>query len=187
MELEFITIHEWDEQLWKQTEALYHESFPHGAKPARILRRMLDRRLATMHFGRIDGNIVAMAVTGIVDADGGKRLLIDYLAVSQQQRGHRLGTSFLEAIITWAKQEHQVNAVIIEVESGTTETDKERVHFWQKNGFILTPYVHQYIWVPEPYQAMLRPLEPGVKVTDNGQSLFSQITAFHNQSFRPSS
>ncbi|WP_150266223.1 GNAT family N-acetyltransferase [Paenibacillus tepidiphilus] len=184
MELEIITIHEWDEQLWKMAEALYHEAFPHGAKPVRILRGMLDRKLAAMHFGRIDGRMVAMAVTGIVDAAGGQRLLIDYLAVGRMQRGRRLGTSLLEAIIDWAKQEHQVKAVIIEVESGTTEADKKRVHFWEKNGFILTPYVHQYIWVPEPYQAMLRPLEPGINVTDDGQALFRHITAFHNQSFR---
>ena len=184
MELEFITIDKWDEQLWKQMEPVYREAFPSGAKPASILRSMLERRVAYLHAGIKQGRLVAMAVTGVVGNAEDKKLIIDYLAVGKELRGEGVGTQLLEQIRDWAVQEHGIRGIIIEAESGTSDTHKERIHFWERNGFTLTSYVHQYIWVPEPYQAMLLPLDGAGDVQDDGEALFRYINAFHSKAYR---
>ncbi|WP_379143501.1 GNAT family N-acetyltransferase [Paenibacillus sp. sgz500992] len=184
MELEFITAAHWNDSLWELIEPMYQEAFPSGAKPAGILHNMLDRGIAYLHAGLSDGQVVAMAVTGIVGGTTDKRLIIDYLAVAKKSRGEGLGSLFLEKIIHWAEQVHNASGIIIEVEAGNTAAHLERIHFWERNGFKLTPYIHQYIWVPEPYQAMLRPLKQGVAVEDNGESLFRYINNFHRKSYR---
>ncbi|MNI52271.1 Acetyltransferase (GNAT) family protein [compost metagenome] len=185
MKMELITAANWDEPLWKRVAPIYFEAFPSGAKPEGILHSMLEREIAYLHAGLVDGQAKSMAVTGVINGDQGKRLIIDYLAVSRELRGKGAGTVFLDQITSWARQTHHVQGVIIEAESGTSESHARRIHFWQKNGFILTPYVHQYIWVPEPYQAMLKPLSAEVQVTDNGESLFRYINNFHKKAYRP--
>lgn len=185
MNMELITTAHWDDKLWQSMEPVYREAFPSGAKPERILHSMLDRGTAYLHAGLMDGQVAAMAVAGIVAEGENKRLIIDYLAVSRGMRGKGAGTAFLNLIVDWAKEDHSVQGVIIEAESGSSESHAQRIHFWEKNGFLLTPYVHQYIWVPEPYQAMLKPLEPGVTVLDNGESLFRYINKFHSIAYRP--
>lgn len=187
MKIELITTTDWDVSLWRSIEPVYREAFPSGAKPEGLLRSMLDRGIAYIHAGLIDGKAAAMAVTGSVDGVEGKHLIVDYLAVSRELRGQGAGTVFLDLIIDWAKKTNNVQGVIIEVESGNSESHAQRIHFWGKNGFILTPYVHQYIWVPEPYQSMLKPLEQSVKVKDNGESLFRYINNFHKKAYRPPS
>ncbi|AIQ60194.1 GNAT family N-acetyltransferase [Paenibacillus borealis] len=184
MELDFITVDHWDEQLWKQMEQMYHEAFPSGAKSKGILRSMLDRKIAYLHAGLDNGQVVAMAVTGVVGAAEDKKLVIDYLAVEKKLRGAGTGSWFLGQIRDWAIQEHRIRGIIIEAESGTSDTHKERIHFWERNGFVLTSYVHQYIWVPEPYQAMLLPLDGTGNVPDDGEALFRYINAFHSKAYR---
>lgn len=186
MNMELITTARWDEKLWRSVGPVYREAFPSGAKPEGILHSMLDQGIGSIHAGLMDGQAAAMAVTGIVDGEDGKRLIIDYLAVSRELRGQGAGTVFLKLIIGQAQQDPAVQGVIIEAESGAAAGHAQRIHFWEKNGFILTPYVHQYIWVPEPYQAMLKPLEPGVAVIGNGESLVRYINAFHKKAYRPS-
>lgn len=184
MELEFITTAQWDKELWKLIEPVYREAFPSGAKPERILHNMLDRGIAYMHAALRDGQAEAMAVTGFVGGTADRRLIIDYLAVHHQSRGEGLGSWFLNEIIAWAEQRHHPGGIIIEVEAGSSDIHNGRIHFWERNGFILAPYIHQYIWVPEPYQAMLRPLKQGVAVKDNGESLFRYINNFHSKAYR---
>lgn len=185
MNMELITIAEWNDELWGAVEPVYREAFPSGAKPEKILHNMLDRGIAYLHAGIIDEQAASMAVTGVIDGKEGRRLIIDYLAVTRELRGQGAGTLLLNKIVDWAQKEHGVQGVIIEAESGTSEEHQERIHFWEKNGFMLTPYVHQYIWVPEPYQAMLKPLAPEVTVPHNGESLFKYINAFHKKAYRP--
>lgn len=184
IKLQFITIDKWDDLLWKQMEPVYREAFPSGAKPEGILRSMLDRKIAYLHAGLDNGQVVAMAVTGVVGAEDDKKLVIDYLAVDKELRGTGTGTWLLEQIKEWAIQEHGIRGIIIEAESGTSDTHKERIHFWERNGFVLTSYVHQYIWVPEPYQAMLLPLDGTRYVPDDGEALFRDINAFHSKAYR---
>lgn len=184
MELELITMDQWNESLWLQIEQMYFEAFPSGAKPAGILRSMLERRVAYLHAGRSQGQLVAMAVTGIVGQAGEQKLIIDYLAVRAEMRGTGVGTRFLEQIRQWAALEHHIQGIIIEAESGTSESHKERIHFWERNGFILTDYIHQYIWVPEPYQALMLPLDGSEVTPEDGEALFRYINAFHSKAYR---
>lgn len=184
MKLEFITIDTWDEALWAGMEPIYYEAFPSGAKTTSILRSMLNRKIAYLHAGLDKGQVVAMAVTGMAGQAADKVLIIDYLAVDKALRGEGTGTWMLEQIRAWAVQEHNIRGIIIEAESGATESHKERIHFWERNGFVLTSYVHQYRMVPEPYQAMLLPLGGSVNVPDDGEGLFRYINAFHKVAYR---
>ena len=184
MNLEWITYSHWDKNLWNAVEPIYREAFPSGAKTEQILHSMLDRGIAQFHIGRVHDVIVAMAVTGLSGEGKDPMLVIDYLAVDKNQRGQGIGRQFLHRICEWAEKEYHVKGIIIEVEAGTTDTHAERIHFWERSGFILTPYVHQYIWVPEPYQAMLLPLDPSIIIQDEGQSLFQHINSFHKKAYR---
>ncbi|WP_366344619.1 GNAT family N-acetyltransferase [Paenibacillus amylolyticus] len=121
-----------------------------------------------------------MAVTGLEGKAADRILIIDYLAVEQKLRGLSIGTWMLKQIRAWALREHR------EAEFGTTVAHQERIQFWQRNGFILTSYVHQYRMVPEPYQAMMLPLDTSTHVPDDGEALFRYINAFHKVAYRKS-
>lgn len=186
LELEFTTIEAWDEALWARMERIYHEAFPSGAKTKAILRSMLDRRIGYLHTGVHHGEVVAMAVTGLVGKGADRILIIDYLAIEQKLRGSGIGTWMLKQLRDWALREHGIKGIIIEAESGTTEAHRERIQFWQHNGFVLTSYVHQYRMVPEPYQAMMLPLDGSTQVSDEGEELFRYIQDFHKVAYRKS-
>ncbi|MHA6532053.1 GNAT family N-acetyltransferase [Paenibacillus sp. BAC0078] len=186
MKLTFMTYDQWDDALWASIEPLYREAFPHGAKPVNILKAMLDRKIARLHVRYQDGRIAAMAITGLSGSAAERLLIIDYMAIDTELRGQGLGRQFLEQIRDWYVREHHIQAILIEVEAGGTEEDAARVHFWEHCGFIATDYVHQYIWVPEPYRAMVLPISKDFTITDDGKNLFRRITDFHMKSFRKS-
>ncbi|MEW4369826.1 GNAT family N-acetyltransferase [Paenibacillus kandeliae] len=184
MALELDTLDHWDESLWQQMKPIYEEAFAHGAKPERILKIMLDRGLATMHAGYDDGELVAMAFTGRGDSPDQPTLIIDYMAIRKDRRGRGEGKLFFTLLRDWAVLTYGVAAIIIEAEAEDNAENRERIVFWEKCGFVPTSYVHHYIWVPETYRALVLPIDPAFTVTDDGQSLFRQITHFHEQSFR---
>lgn len=184
MELEFTTVETWDEALWDRMEPIYQEAFPSGAKTKAILHSMLNRGIGYLHMGVHQGQVVAMAVTGLVGKGEERLLIIDYLAVEQKLRGSGIGTWMLKQLQAWATREHGVEGIIIEAESGRTEAHLERFQFWQRNGFVLTSYVHQYSVVPEPYQAMKLPLNMSKHVPDDGKAIFRYINGFHKAAYR---
>lgn len=183
MKLNFLTWTEWNETDWQKAEPIYRQAFPHGAKPKGILKQMLDRRIASMHLLMNGDRAAGMAVTGTEQAGKDKLLIIDYLAVREDLRGRGLGGAFLEYIRDWAVRECGIDGILIEVEAGNTPEHEERCRFWERSGFVRTSYVHQYIWVPEPYTAMLLPLDPELEVRDNGRELFRRMEEFHRKSF----
>lgn len=180
----FTTLTKWEDTWWDQLGPIYREAFQHGAKPEKVLRSMLDRGIASLHAGVQEGEAVAMAVTGVSNRRGCKRLILDYMAVRQNHRGQGLGHRFFSQIRDYAVTEHHAEAILIEAEAEATETNQERLRFWINCGFIATPYVHPYIWVPGPYRALYLPLNEHFTLTDDGQSLFRDITSFHHRSFR---
>ncbi|MCM3132969.1 GNAT family N-acetyltransferase [Paenibacillus polysaccharolyticus] len=186
LELEFSTIETWDEALWARMERIYREAFPTGAKTKAILCNMLDRGIGYLHMAAHQENVVAMAVTGLVGKGKERLLIVDYLAVEQKLRGSGIGTWMLKQLRAWATKEHGVEGIIIEAESGMTEAHLERIQFWQRNGFVLTSYVHQYSMVPEPYQAMKLLLDRSKPVLDDGKAIFKYINAFHKVAYRKS-
>ncbi|WP_379134216.1 GNAT family N-acetyltransferase [Paenibacillus sp. sgz500958] len=178
------TYTQWDENVWTETEPIYQEAFPHGAKPVHILRNIVESGIGQLHGGYLGDELVAMAVTGITRGIHGTLLIIDYMAVREDLRGSGLGRTFLEMLSTWGNNKCNLQGILIEVEAGDSEEHQERVKFWERCGFILTEYIHQYIWVPEPYQAMVLPLGEKLSIEDGGESLFRYISSFHQQSFR---
>ncbi|MHC0035442.1 GNAT family N-acetyltransferase [Pseudoneobacillus sp. C159] len=179
--MEFVTTDQWDEQLWLMAEPIYKEAFHDGAKSEKIIRNMFSKKLCYLHVLKQNEEVIAMALTGKIEQP--KSLLIDYIAVSQNRRSHGIGSSLLGKIKNWAKLEHNLQAIIIEVESDLTSENLKRIDYWQQNNFHLTEYIHKYIWVPEPYLAMYCLLDPNAKLATNGETLFRYITQFHKESF----
>lgn len=179
--MEVITTEQWDERLWSEAEPIYYAAFPeHGRKNRGIIQNMFKKQLCFLHLAKSDDQAVAMALTGKTDQS--HALIIDYFAVREDLRGKGVGTLFLESIKSWAMKEGTYKFLLIEIEADDNQTNSKRAHFWTNLGFHETSYIHQYIWVPEPYRAMYLQLVPGHISTD-GKHLFSYITRFHKESF----
>lgn len=180
--LEFLTIDHWDEQMWERAGHIYHEAFDQkGAKPDKVLRNMFNKGIGFLHLGLDHHNIVALAISGRIK--GKSAVIIDYLAVHQDNRNKGIGGKLMNYIREWSNSEGAKN-IIIEVEAERAPENLARINFWKKCGFTLTDYIHQYIWVPEPYQAMYLNLLPDSAVPKTGEALFSYISQFHRQSFQ---
>ncbi|MCS7460552.1 GNAT family N-acetyltransferase [Paenibacillus doosanensis] len=174
---------EWDEERWNEAERIYEQAFPHeGRKSRAIIRRMFERRMCRLHTVARGGELAGMALTGI-DKQA-RAVIIDYLAVRRDVRGTGIGRSLLGHIKQWARAEADAKGIIVEVESEPTEENKRRIRFWEANGFQLTSYVHQYIWVPEPYQAMYCSFSETDRLPEDGKALFRSITRFHEKAYR---
>lgn len=179
--MRIITVGTWDDELWQDASPLFLEAFgDKGAKPVHIIKKMFAQGIAELHVGYKESVAVVMALTGKLVSD--KVMIIDYLAVSEKERGYGLGKHLFDYLRQKAVAEGY-QKLIIEVESEETPDNRRRIHFWQSCGFFLTKYVHHYIWVPETYHAMYVPLNADSrKVT--GEELFVYINIFHRLSFR---
>lgn len=175
------TVDIWNDELWQDVSSLYIEAFgDKGAKPVKIIKNMFAQGIAELYVGYNESAAVAMALTGRLASD--KVMIIDYLAVSENERGHGLGKQLVEYLRQKAIAAGY-QKLLIEAESEETPENKRRIQFWQSCGFVLTEYVHHYIWVPETYHAMYLPLTADSKKT-TGEELFVFINAFHRLSFR---
>jgi GNAT superfamily N-acetyltransferase len=167
---------------WEAALDLYHQAFPApGRKPDRILEGMFARRLSYLHTDTADGEMLAMAVTGLIPDAG--LLLIDYLTVREDARRRGIGRRFVSNIERWARERKKLSGLLLEAEADPGEENAERIRFWERCGFVLTDYVHKYIWVPETYRAMYRMFTPDYRVDDGGRSLFRHIEEFHKKAF----
>ncbi|MFC5530203.1 GNAT family N-acetyltransferase [Cohnella yongneupensis] len=179
--LAIVTIDKLDDRLWPEALDIYRQAFPEG-KPERIIVAMFRKNMAYLHVASDERGVMAMAVTGKVAQ--GKLLLIDYLAVRSDRQGEGIGQAFLAAIREWATNELRAEGLLIEVEYGVTQADENRLRFWERCGFTLTSYIHKYIWVPEPYRAMILALTPNAEIPMDGRKLFKYIGDFHGKAFR---
>jgi GNAT superfamily N-acetyltransferase len=183
IKVEFMTLDQWNDALWDEVRPIYEQAFADkGAKPEKIIRNMFRKQICFLHIGFIDGRAAAMALTGKMK--GTQSLLIDYLAVKNEQRGQGTGIRMLEYIEDWAMTTENYTSLMIEVEAEETPENQARVAFWKRCGFVLTDYIHHYIWVPEPYQAMYKKLKPEKTFPTEGEILFTFISQFHKASFQ---
>lgn len=183
--LEYRITDEWNEAQWSAAEQIYEQAFPlEGKKSRDIVHRMFEKRMCQLHTIAQGSEIFGMALTGIDQKAGA--LLIDYIAVRKELRGKGYGRLLLDRIKNWARTVANCKGIIVEVESDPTEENSRRIHFWETNGFHLTAYVHQYIWVTEPYQAMYFNLEESNRLPDDGKLLFRSIIQFHEKAYRRS-
>ncbi|PWW04794.1 acetyltransferase (GNAT) family protein [Paenibacillus cellulosilyticus] len=174
---------QWEEERWNAVEPIYEEAFPLDGKKSRaIIQGMFAKKMCQLHTLALGEQMVAMALTG-VDAQA-NAVIVDYLAVRANVRGSGFGRLLLDQIKQWAREKMSCRGLIVEVESDLTEDNEQRIRFWQSNGFELTDYVHQYIWVPEPYRAMALSFDSSDKLPDDGKQLFKSITRFHERAYR---
>lgn len=180
--MEFKTIDYFNEAIWGKVFPIYEEAFlGKGAKPEKIIRNMFRKKLCFLHVGFLDNQAAAMAISGKLA--GISALLIDYLAVPEEYQNQGIGKNMVTYIKEWAAEEGQCENLVIEVESDQTAENLARIRFWEKCGFIITDYIHQYIWVPEPYRAMFNKLGPDTALPESGEEIFKYIGAFHKKSF----
>ncbi|MEH7331948.1 GNAT family N-acetyltransferase [Neobacillus drentensis] len=179
------SIHHWDEKIWEIVSPIYHQAFAEkGAKPEKIIRNMFRKEICFLHIGLVGDQVVSMALTGKLK--GTQAMLIDYLAVQQDCQNQGYGLKTIQYIKEWSLTTGSFDSLVIEVESEATPENLARIHFWQKCGFILTNYIHHYIWVPEPYQAMFLKLSNDAEIHADGKLLFKYIGQFHKASYQGS-
>ncbi|QJC50341.1 GNAT family N-acetyltransferase [Paenibacillus albicereus] len=182
-----------DHPLWPAARSIYERSFPpHGRKPETLMRRMLERGQALVFVLAENASQerrpspAAMALAG--PGGGGKALIVDYLAVDPTLRGQGIGIRLLDGVERWAAEHASASALVIETEAGGGEENEGRRHFWERAGFVAPDgYAHRYIWVPEPYAAMYRPLpgrEADLIPPPSGRQLFRWIEGFHARAYR---
>lgn len=182
--LEFHAIDVWDELIWQKAEPIYRQSFPeHGRKKRDLIKRMFAKKMCYLHVVVQNDEVIAMALTGRTETELASALLIDYFAVKEAMRGKQVGQRFMAYLKEWASNTAQLDGIIVEVEAEDTETNRSRIRFWEKSGFVLTDYVHSYIWVPEKYRAMYLKLHSDSPLPEDGQQLFSFITSFHKKAY----
>jgi len=181
--IEYEVVLQWDEKRWRLAEPIYEQAFPaHGRKSREIIRRMFDRNLCQLHLIASGTETAGMALTGIDSKENA--LIIDYIAVKETVRGQGIGRELLNRIKHWAKTEAGCKGIVIEAEAGPGEENNRRIRFWEANGFRLASYVHQYIWVPEPYRAMVHHFDDSNRLPEDGERLFRIITRFHQKAYR---
>ncbi|MEC0227229.1 GNAT family N-acetyltransferase [Paenibacillus alba] len=181
--LQYQTTSDWNEGLWLQAERVYNKAFPkHGRKNRSIVRRMFERGICTLHTWSEHEEVIVMALTAINEA--AHMLIIDYIAVRQDQRGKGLGRICLRHIREWAETTANCRGIVIEVEADPSTENAERIRFWERVGFHLTDYVHTYIWVPETYRAMYMSLNEHEPLLNDGKLLFEYITEYHEKAYR---
>ncbi len=183
--MEFITIDHWDQALWDEAKEIYFEAFrEHSPKPEKIIRNMFKKQLCYLHclFSQ-DDRMIGMALTGPIK---GKRiLLIDYLAIRKSEQRKRMGQELFSLIKEWAQIRNCFDQLLLEAECENTHENQERIQFWQRCGFQLADeYIHHYIWVPEPYQAMVLNLRENRSLPADGKTCFKYISSFHRESFQ---
>lgn len=183
--MKFRTAREWDEQLWSAIEPVYKQAFTHGRKNKKIVKRLLDENRGFLHVGIKDLEVVAMALSATLEDLNG--LLIDYLGVKQDKRTKGIGTQFVNYIKEWAMQA-KYDGIVIEVESDIKHEPENhpnvrRIRFWEKCGFRITDYLHDYKIVPELYRAMYLNLNSTVPLTKNGEALFPHIAEYHKRAW----
>ncbi|AZU62050.1 hypothetical protein CHR53_12585 [Neobacillus mesonae] len=94
------------------------------------------------------------------------------------------GKNMVARIKDWCKNTGSFERLLIEVEADQSPENLARKHFWQTSGFVLTEYIHHYIWVPEKYQAMYLDLVPDTNQPKDGKELFKHISNFHKDSYQ---
>ncbi|WML44445.1 GNAT family N-acetyltransferase [Neobacillus sp. PS3-40] len=181
--MEYTTVNHWDEELWKRASFIYDQAFKEkGAKPEKVIRNMFNKDICFLHLGIENSQVIAMAITGKLK--GTQALLIDYLAVHVESQNKGIGLNFMEYIKEWSRENEKFDSMIIEVESENDPENHNRILFWKNCGFTLTNYIHHYIWVPEPYQAMFVKLLPNALLPSSGEELFNYISNFHKASYQ---
>ncbi|EKN68986.1 GNAT family N-acetyltransferase [Schinkia azotoformans] len=185
--LTYRTFDYWDEEIWNRARPIYEEAFgKHGAKSTAVIRNMFRKQMIFLHIvmDETENNpkVVGMAITGKLKAFNS--LLIDYLAIKKSYRNQGIGALFVHYIKELALTKFDCDSMVLEIEATEDPIHQKRIQFWEKCGFHLTDYIHDYKVVPEPYQAMYQKLTPQSNITTDGKELFKHLGNFHRKCFQ---
>ena len=103
--------------------------------------------------------------------------------MGKKVRRNGIGKRFVNEIMKWGRVQG-FTGILLEVEAELTATNKERIQFWKKCGFIETAYIHHYKVVPERYKALYIPFYERTKIPDKEKDFFLLLSHFHQKSFR---
>jgi GNAT superfamily N-acetyltransferase len=182
--MEFITTNQWDEDLWQKVRGIYNVAFgEHATKPENIIRNMFAKGLCWLHVFIENDRALSMAITGALH--GSSILVLDYLAVQKDLRGHGIGKEFFASIKQWSLSQTQYKRILVEVESDETQENLARIHFWEKCGFnLLEDYQHCYKWGPQHYMAMVLYLKGKPTAPLKGEDCLKHMASFHKESYK---
>lgn len=185
--MEFKTISVWNEEIWEKASAVYEEAFGrHGAKSKAVIRNMFAKQMCSLHVvidetGK-DSEVIGIALTAKLSAIN--TVLIDYLAIKKTYRNKGIGELFVHYLKEWTITEMECDSMLLEIEATDNPVHQQRIKFWEKCGFQLTDYIHDYKVVPEPYQAMYQKLTPDAKISTEVKELFKHLANFHQKCFK---
>ena len=117
---------------WAQIYRLYRKAFPRSErKPFAVICKMYRKGVTDIWYFTRQGKFAGLIIT----INGEKHILLDYLAVSQTQRGTGIGTEILQKMRT----HYAGKGVFLEIESVYEECDNKaerirRKHFYEKCG-----------------------------------------------------
>ena len=117
---------------WADIYKLYQKSFPASEKkPFWMIVKM--HRKGASHVWRFtrNGKFAGLIIT----INGDSHILLDYLAVEENQRGTGIGTEILQLM----RKEYAGKGVFLEIESVYEQSDNQperirRKHFYEKSG-----------------------------------------------------
>lgn len=183
--MDFYTADCWDALVWQEIQDVYRQAFSHGRKNEHVVKKLLDRRKAFLHVGTENAEVIAMALTA--DLRNLHALLIDYIGVLEDKRSQGMGAQFVNEITMWARQQGY-DGIVIEVESEVepkpeAHPNMRRVRFWEKCGFQMTDYIHDYKIVPELYKAMVLNFTSSTELPTDGKVLFRHIADYHRMAW----
>jgi GNAT superfamily N-acetyltransferase len=181
--VDYVTVTDWDEQIFKKWMSIYDEAFGgSNAKPEAVIRNMILKQLGQLHLLMDNEEVIAVALTG--ELQQSRLLLMDYFAVKGNRQNQGMGKKLVEYIKEWAYTIHGNEGLVIEVEAEESIENNNRIQFWAKCGLVETDYVHHYKVVPEPYKAMYVKFVPHAKLPESMEDLFQLFSQFHQKSFR---
>lgn len=181
--MEFMTFAEWNEDVWEVWREVYEEAFgDKHAKVEKIIRNMFRKKMCAFHVAMEHSEVTAIALSGRLQ--GTRMLLIDYIAVRKKVQNKGIGRRMVDYLKNWALENQQYDSILIEVEAEDTPENRARIRFWQKCGFRLTDYIHDYKVVPEPYRAMYLKLVPNAVIPEKEEDFFLYLGKFHRECFQ---
>lgn len=117
---------------WTEVFRLYQTAFPASEKkPFAIICKMHRRGVTDIWRFERDGQFAGIIIT----INGNSHILLDYLAVSEKQRGTGIGTEILQLM----RKHYDGKGVFLEIESVYEACDNQeqrirRKHFYEKCG-----------------------------------------------------
>lgn len=117
---------------WAEIYCLYQRAFPSSEKkPFAMIRKMHRKGNSDIWRFERDGKFAGLIIT----INGAEHILLDYLAVAENQRGTGVGTEILQKM----REHYAGKNVFLEIESVYEECDNReqrlrRKHFYEKCG-----------------------------------------------------